>query len=83
MSLNIAFIAKRGKIEHKIPVWQTPTEVTMQIKKAKNPVEAYIEWVLKTTPKYDMDIAKEHIKNVNKQIKDFQDESFQIETEIQ
>ncbi len=83
MSLNIAFIAKLGKIEHEIPVWQTPTEVTMQIKKAKNPVEAYIEWVLKTTPKYNMDIAQEHIKNFKKQIKDFQDEGFQIVTEIQ
>lgn len=51
MSLNIVFLAKRGKIEHEIPVWQTPTEVTMQIKKAKNPVEAYIEWVFENYSK--------------------------------
>jgi hypothetical protein len=57
MSINIHFKGERkvqvistGKIETqttKIPnVWQTPTEVTKEIMKSNDPVQAYIDWVM-------------------------------------
>jgi len=56
MSINIHFIAEREiyvpsinkydlQIEH-IDVWQTPTDVSRDIHKAKDVVQAYFNWVL-------------------------------------
>jgi hypothetical protein len=57
--MNIYFLAEREifvpgidkstKQKKYIHVWQTPTNVTYEIVKAKDPIKAYFEWVLKVS----------------------------------
>jgi hypothetical protein len=56
MSMNIAFeasreiqVVKTGKLDTQtsvFSVWQTPTEVTNQIARADDPIQAYKDWVM-------------------------------------
>lgn len=57
MSMNIAFVARRGIAVLKIGkldvqevwnnwVWQTPTEITYTIKNSDDPIQAYKDWVM-------------------------------------
>jgi hypothetical protein len=69
MSINIQFIATReikvvktGKTdvqEISFPTYQTPTEVTFQIKNTVNPVQAYKDWVMQESQDEVMDIYAE------------------------
>lgn len=66
MSINIHFKAERkvqviatGKIETqtvKLSVWQTPTDVTEKIIKSADPLEAYLEWVLRVSVDYQLPV---------------------------
>lgn len=63
MSMNIYFEAvrnitvnKTGEITTQVlqrDVWQTPTNVTYEIHNSKDPVQAYVDWVLDGAEDFD------------------------------
>ena len=81
MSTNIFFkairevtVKKTGKrdlqvIEHE--VWQTPTKVTYEIYESKDPVQAYVDWVLSESEDETVDVFDDDENYIGRQVVNF------------
>ena len=62
MSRNIELNAKRGRHMEQCSLWQTPTQVTLNIEKSAEPFEVYRDWAMSTSVCKEDKV--EHIKYV-------------------
>jgi hypothetical protein len=57
---------------------QTPTAVTYEILKSKDPAQAYIDWVLEEYGQYEDDIWQEHVEEFRAWIDRVEEEGFTV-----
>lgn len=81
MSMNIFFkalrevvVKKTGKTDMQVveyEVWQTPTKVTYEIYESKDPVQAYVDWVLSTSEDEIVDVFDDDKNYIGRQVVNF------------
>ena len=83
MSINIQFVAQKGKAKAVFDCWHTPTDVSRAIAKSKDQVLAYKAYILSlvSTNKY-YNYEQEHIDDFNNWIEQFESEGFTIKVEL-
>lgn len=82
MSLNVHFFAVCGKKRIEIPARQTPTDVSLRIQKAGNPVEEYCRWVVESANKKYKKEEMEYVKGFKEEVESFRKEGYQIVVEV-
>jgi len=80
MSANFHIYATKSKKMNKqnliFNCWQTPTSITSNIMRDKNPINAYIDWVKSRNFSYD--IIEYHLLELDDWIKSVQQGGFDI-----